>query len=103
MYMYPLVVFSITGTLFFLTLNSSSTVSSGDDNYGGPVSTGGAFEFGNSYIYNVYVSSIQTDTRVHRTICSCKLHIHLQAYPCSCVLYPITSHVHDSRLPTSTV
>ena len=61
-YMFSLdnyVVSPVTGTLSFLTLYSPSTVSSGDDDYSGPVSTGtSAFAFGNSYIYNVYVSTI---------------------------------------------
>ena len=48
----------VTGTLSFLTLYSPSTVSSGDDDYSGPVSTGGAFEFGDGYIYSVYVSML---------------------------------------------
>ena len=52
------VVFSVTGTLSFLTLNSPSTVSRGDDNYGGSVSIGGTFEFGNGYISSVYVSTV---------------------------------------------
>ena len=52
-------VFSVTGTLSFLTLYSPSTFS-GDDNYVGPVSTGEAFEFGDGYIYSVYVSNVQT-------------------------------------------
>ena len=71
--------FPVTGTLFFLTLNSPSSVSSGDGDYGGPVSTRGAFEFGNSYIYSVYVSTIQKDICVQ---CTVKLYIHL--HPCSC-------------------
>ena len=55
------VVYPVTGTLSFLTLNSPSTVSSGDDNYGGAVSTRGAFDFGGGYIYNVHVSTVQKD------------------------------------------
>ena len=55
--------FPVTGRLSFLTLNSPSTLASGDDNYGvgDSVSTGGAFEFGDGYIYSVFVSTIQTD------------------------------------------
>ena len=64
-YMYYLesyvVYFPVTGTLSFLTLHSPSTLASGDDNYGGFVSTGGAFEFGDGYIYSVYVSTVQKD------------------------------------------
>ena len=40
-------------------------MSSGDQTHGGPVSTGGAFEFGNGHIYSVYVSTVQKDTCVH--------------------------------------
>ena len=65
-YMY--VVFPVTGTLSFLTLYSPSTISRGNDYYGGRVSTGGAFEFGNGYIYSVYVSTVQKDTCVHKHV-----------------------------------
>ena len=53
--------FPVTGILSFLTLYSPSTVSSGDSYYGGPVSTEGAFEFGDGYVYSVYVSTVQKD------------------------------------------
>ena len=64
MYMYSFdnyvyVVSPVTGTLSFLTLNFPAIVASGDDYYGSSVSTVGAFEFGNGYIYNVYVSTVQ--------------------------------------------
>ena len=67
------VYFPVTGTLSFLTLYSPSTVSSGDDNYGGSVSTEGAFEFGDGYVYSVYVSTVQKGTCVQGTICCCKV------------------------------
>ena len=57
--------FSVTGTLPFLTLHSPSTVSSGDDYYGGSVSTGRRFKFGDGYVHSVYVSTVQKDTCVH--------------------------------------
>ena len=69
----------VTATLSFLTLNSPLTVSSGDDDYAGPVSTGTGFQFGDGYIHSVYVSIIQKDAYVYCTICSVKLYIHLQA------------------------
>ena len=69
------VYFPVTGTLPFLTLNSSSTVSSGDDNYGGSVSTGAAFEFGDGYIYSVYVSTVQNDTCI-------RAYIHAYVHTC---------------------
>ena len=114
MYMYSLdnymyVVFPFTGTLSFLTLYSPSTVTRGDEDYGGRVSTGGGFEFGNGYIYSVYVSTVQKDTCVHINasvdvmfsntcvycvymyyISSCIYICRQGSYPRSCVLY----HIH---------
>ena len=76
------VVFPVTERLSFLTLYSPSTVSSGDEYYAGPVSTGtSSFEFGDDYIYSVYVSKT-----VHCIMCSVvftfadKNHIHVPVY-----------------------
>ena len=52
-------VFPVTGTLPFLTLYSASTVTRGDEYFGGPVSTLGTFEFGDGYVKSVYVSTVQ--------------------------------------------
>ena len=56
MYIVMICGIPVTGTLSFLTLYSPSSISSGDD-YGGPVSTRGAFEFGNGYINVLRVST----------------------------------------------
>ena len=50
------------------------------------MSTRGAFEFGNGYINGLYVSTVQKDTCVHSTICSC-IHCGIVATICSCMLY----------------
>ena len=58
-----MVYFLVTGRLSFLTLYRATTLSRGFDSY--PVSTGGAFQFGDGYVYSVYVSTVEKDTCVH--------------------------------------
>ena len=66
--------FPVTGTLSFVTLYSPSTLTSGDENYGGFLLTRTGFMFGNDYVYSIFVSAVQNikDTFVQGTICCLK-------------------------------
>ena len=79
--------FPVTGTLPFLTLFSPLTVSSGDEYYGGPVSTGlgRRFRFGDGNDFRVYVSTVQNDT------CCTGYYLLLHVY--TVVLYLLSVHV----------